>query len=75
MWLNKILRWFGINYPDIPSEKERCKRTQRWIDLYVLSKTGHWPIYQSDIDKLRKINEDWDFVKGCRVKKKKTDVK
>ena len=52
-WLNKILRWFGINFSDVPSEKERCWRTQQWIDL-----------------------EDWDFVKGCRVKKKKkTDTK
>ena len=63
-WLNKILRWFGIDFPDVPEQDERKRKEKIIRDIL----TRHY-ITREDIGRMREENANWDFVKGRRIKK------
>lgn len=60
-WINKILRWFGIDFPDVPEDDARTRKMK--IIRSIVCK--HY-ITREELDQLRKRNENWDFVKGRR---------
>lgn len=64
-WLNKILRWFGIDFPDVPEQDARKRKEKIVRDILY---RRHYITYE-DIERMREANANWDFVKGRRIKK------
>ena len=72
MLLNKILRFFGINYPE-PVDLDRVRERKRRLIRKVVARNarGNVSLQQgkyilpNTVDQVQRTNQAYDFEKGC----------